>query len=68
MYFAGCYRQERNSPFTHFVILTRQAVNVLEIIHGRIPVFVPKVHAKSWLYESLAVIEFAVLDLMCEVV
>ena len=63
VFFAGCYRQEKGSPLRSFVILTRQAVNGLEIFHDRMPVIVPREFIESWLYENPDAIESALVDL-----
>jgi len=64
VYFAACYRQEKDSPLRNFVILTRQAVNGLEDFHDRMPVIIPRAHAERWLHETPDVMESAVTSLM----
>jgi putative SOS response-associated peptidase YedK len=49
IYFAGCFRQEKDLPIPSFVILTRDAVNGLEKIHDRMPVIIPKNRMIDWL-------------------
>jgi putative SOS response-associated peptidase YedK len=68
IYYAGCYRQEKNSQLGNFVILTRQAVRGIELIHGRMPVIIPKQHMETWLNEGLDGIEYAFEDLLWEAV
>jgi len=63
IYFAGCYRMEKESPIGRFVILTRQAVNGLEYFHDRMPVIIPREKFDEWLYESSDAIESAVVNL-----
>jgi len=67
IYFAGCYRQEKDSPVSRYVILTRQAVQCIEFIHERMPVVIPKAHVEAWLHEGLPDMEFALEDLLYEV-
>jgi putative SOS response-associated peptidase YedK len=52
MYFAGCFRQEKDSPLGRFVILTRQAAGGTESIHDRMPVILPEKHIEAWLNEG----------------
>jgi len=66
IYFAGCYRQERNSPLHHFVILTRQAVDSIGFIHDRMPVIIPPNGVDAWLNGSLGAMEDATTELSYE--
>ena len=52
LYFAGCYRQEKNSPGCNFVILTRQAPSGIDAIHDRMPVIIPHDRINAWLYHG----------------
>ena len=58
LYFAGCYRMEKTSPVSRFVILTRQAIGGAESIHDRMPVMVPGERIADWLKEGLPGIAF----------
>ena len=49
IYFAGCFRQEGDSPVQSFVILTREASGGAEKIHDRMPLIIPKSGAALWL-------------------
>jgi len=49
LYFAGCFRQEKDSPVQSFVILTREASGGAEKIHGRMPLIIQKSGAALWL-------------------
>ncbi|MDR2711584.1 MAG: SOS response-associated peptidase [Clostridiales bacterium] len=62
IYFAGCYRQEKDDPYGSFVILTRQAASSIEEIHYRMPVIIPKEYTSFWL-ESPSAIESALEEL-----
>lgn len=62
IYLAGCWRQEKDSPFQTFVILTRPAVKVFEEIHDRMPVIIPQSHIRTWLYDSPAAMAEAVTE------
>ena len=64
MYFAGCWRQEKNSPLNTFVILTRPAAASVEAIHDRMPVIIPQERSGDWLNHNLDVIQEAVTKLM----
>lgn len=68
LYFAGCYRQEQDSPIGNFVILTRQAAGGIEAIHHRMPVIIPKTHIETWLCEGPEAMDFAVRELLREAV
>jgi len=68
MYLAGCYRQEKNSPFYSFVILTKPAAEGINDIHERMPVIIPKKHIKTWLYEGSEAIDYAEQELRYEAV
>ena len=50
MYFAGCWRQEKNSQLCTFVILTRPATGGVEVIHDRMPVIIPQNRIDDWLH------------------
>ena len=64
MYFAGCYRREKGSPFCNFVILTRQATVDIEHIHDRMPVIIPQKFRADWLHGSPDIMEYAEQGLM----
>jgi len=49
IYLAGCFRKEGDAPLSSFVVLTREAEGGLESIHDRMPLIIPKSHAKEWL-------------------
>ena len=49
MFFAGCWRQERDNPLHTFVILTRPAASGIEGIHDRMPVIIPQNSLGAWL-------------------
>lgn len=67
MYFAGCWRQEKGSPFRTFVILTRPAAaGGIEAIHDRMPVIIPQHNMRTWLYDSADVMAEAVTELSFE--
>jgi len=66
MYLAGCWRQEKESPFHNFVILTRQAVGNLEAIHDRMPVIIPQSQIRAWLHDSPDAMVGAVTELSFE--
>lgn len=68
MYFAGCYRQEKNSPLLNFVILTKDAVSGLAAIHDRMPVIIPQSHIGTWLHDGHVALEHAVRELRFEAV
>jgi len=68
MYFAGCYRQEKNSLLANFVILTRQTARGIKEIHNRMPVIIPNNHIETWLYKGPQAMDFAIEDLLCEAV
>jgi len=68
MFFAGCYRQEKGSPLPHFTILTRQAAPAIELIHGRMPVIIPREHARAWLCDGPQGMNYAIEDLIYEAV
>jgi putative SOS response-associated peptidase YedK len=68
MYFAGCYRQDKNSPLANFVILTRQAVGGVEAIHERMPVIISKRQVEAWLCEGLSAVGYAMEGLLWEAV
>ena len=68
IYFAGCYRQEKDSPISNFVILTRQAAGGLETIHSRMPVIIPKMHADAWFGGEPGAMKYAVRELVYEAV
>ena len=63
LFLAGCYRQEKNSPIPKFVILTRDAVNGLEVIHNRMPVIIPQSHIETWLNDNPDAIAEAITKL-----
>jgi len=63
LYFAGCYRLEKNSALPRFVILTRQAEGGAEAIHDRMPVILAEKHIEAWLHGSPAVQSEAVTAL-----
>ena len=63
VYFAGCYRHEKDSPLRNFVILTKPAENGLELFHDRMPVIIARDNIKSWLSGSPDALESAVVDL-----
>jgi putative SOS response-associated peptidase YedK len=60
---AGCYKHERNSKLTSFVILTRPASESIAGIHDRMPVIIPKHLANDWLHDSHEVMDNALTDL-----
>lgn len=66
IYLAGCYRPEKNSSLSSFVILTREAVNGLEAIHDRMPVIIPKEHMSTWLNKTSSAMDHAVEELIFE--
>jgi len=68
LYFAGCWRQEKDERLPRFTILTRTAAPALEAIHDRMPVIIPQDRAEQWLYEGAGVLDSAVTDLLVEVV
>jgi len=68
IYFAGCYRQEKDEPLPRFVILTRAATSGLEYIHDRMPVIIPKEYAGDWLHENPDMIDKAITELSIGVV
>ena len=62
MYFAGCWRQDNNSPLCTFVILTKAASGGLEAIHTRMPVIIPKDFFEVWLNDSPEIMGNTVTD------
>ena len=42
LYMAGCFRAEHDSPLPTFVILTRDATELIQTIHYRMPVIAPE--------------------------
>ena len=48
IYFAGCFRQEKDSALPHFVILTRPASESVATIHDRMPLILPAGLTGSW--------------------
>ena len=63
LYFAACYRHEKNSPLPHFVILTRQAAGGAETIHDRMPVILQERHMDTWFSEGLDALGAGLTDL-----
>jgi len=68
IYFAGCYRQEKDERLPRFVILTRAASHCLEEIHDRMPVILPKGYAREWLYDDPSAMDKALTELSVSVV
>jgi putative SOS response-associated peptidase YedK len=66
MFLAGCWRQEKDSPFHTFVILTRPAVKTFEEIHDRMPVIIPQSQMRTWLYDSSDAMAVALTELSFE--
>ena len=68
IYFAGCYKQEKNSGPLNFVILTRPAAGKMKDIHDRMPVIIPERHVKDWLQSGADAMEQAIAELDFEAV
>ena len=66
IYLAGCWHQEKDTPYPTFVILTRPAVERFEKIHDRMPVIIPQSSIQTWLYDSPNAIDEAVTELSFE--
>jgi putative SOS response-associated peptidase YedK len=49
IYFAGCYRKEKDVPVESFVLLTRAPTAELARFHDRMPVIFTKEQADAWL-------------------
>jgi len=49
LFLAGCYRQEANSSFCHFVIITKDADENIAFIHDRMPLIIPGALTEEWL-------------------
>ncbi len=64
MYMAGCYRFEETSQSCAFVILTREATNILKEVHDRMPVIIPEGLIHDWLYSSADAMTEAVSELI----
>ena len=67
IYFAGCYRLEKNSQMASFVILTRQATHDFEAIHDRMPTIIPKERLADWLNETPGTVANVLEDLQYEI-
>jgi len=63
MYFAGCWRAEKDSPLDTFVILTRPAEGGAEAIHDRMPVIIPRSCTDAWMNDSPDAIREAITEL-----
>jgi putative SOS response-associated peptidase YedK len=63
MFFAGCWRKEKEGMPHTFVILTRPASGGAEAIHDRMPVIIPQNRAAAWLSESPDAMKEAITDL-----
>ena len=66
MYFAGCWRQEKDSGLYTFVILTQPATESVALIHDRMPVIIPRSRIDAWLNESPDAMRDAVKELSFE--
>ncbi len=66
IYLAGCYRIEANSNLAKFVILTREATEILNEIHHRMPVVIPQNKTSEWLNESSDAMKRPLLDFQYE--
>jgi len=66
MFFAGCWRQEKDSPLPAFVILTRPAAGAVEAIHDRMPVIIPRNRADVWLNDGPDTMREAIEALSCK--
>ena len=64
MFFAGCFRLEKDSLIPRFVILTRDASDEIAPIHDRMPVILPQSGAVSWLHGDMDVLAKAVTRLI----
>ena len=63
MYFAGCWRMEKNLGLYTFVILTQPAAESVAMIHDRMPVIIPHSRIDAWLNESPDAMREAVTNL-----
>ncbi len=66
LFLAGCYREDKASPFPSFVILTREAAPGFSHIHNRMPVIIPQERITDWLTDNWSAMEDPLLDLLYE--
>ena len=63
LYFAGCWRQEKERGANTFMILTQPAAESIAFIHERMPVIIPHNQRDAWLNGSPDVMHDAVAEL-----